>query len=186
MSASEARRRARELYIESHGQAEYPDIQSSLRLEGFGDHTLDTLRTWRSRDIKAGHIKPNEVVAKFEKISRAANRVVDKLNIGHELSVVEKVEAARLADLEDTHERMLRVTNAAAERLIALIPNIQITEIKEAVELANLANSVADSSIKLRQALTVVRENTIKAIGGDGKVMDGRTTAPAQVRGRRA
>jgi hypothetical protein len=87
MSASEARRRARELYIESHGQAEYPDIQSSLRLEGFGDVTLDTLRTWRSRDIKAGHIKPNEVVAKFEKISRAANRVVDKLNIGHELSV---------------------------------------------------------------------------------------------------
>ena len=178
MSASDARRRARELYIESHGQAEYTDIQSSLRLEGFGDHTLDTLRTWRSRDIKAGHIKPNEVVAKFEKISRAANRVVDKLNIGHELSVVEKVEAARLADLEDTHERMLRVTNAAADRLIALIPNIQITEIKEAVQLAALASSVADSSIKLRQALTVVRENTIKAIAGDGKVIDGEILPP--------
>jgi hypothetical protein len=73
---------------------------------------------------------------------------------------------------------MLRVTNAAAERLIALIPNIQITEVKELVELANLANSVADSSIKLRQALTVVRENTIKAIGGDGKVMDGELLPP--------
>lgn len=180
MSASEARRRARELYIESHGQAEYPDIQMSLRLEGFGDHTVDTIRKWRSRDIKAGHIQPDQVVEKFKKISNAAMRVVDKLNIGHELNVVQKVEAARLADLEDTHERMLRVTNAAAERLVELIPNIRITEIGEAVSLADLANSVAESSIKLRQALTAVRENTIKAIGADGKTIDGELIAPAK------
>jgi hypothetical protein len=136
MTASEARRRARELYIESHGQAEYSSIRTALRLEGHGDHTIDTIRKWRSRDIKAGHIKPDAVAEKFDKISNAASRVVDKLNIGHELSIVEKVEAARLADLEDTHERMLRVTNAAADRLIALIPAITITEIGEAARLA--------------------------------------------------
>jgi hypothetical protein len=181
MTASEARRRARELYIESHGQAEYSSIRTALRLEGHGDHTIDTIRKWRSRDIKAGHIKPDAVAEKFDKISNAASRVVDKLNIGHELSIVEKVEAARLADLEDTHERMLRVTNAAADRLCALIPAITITEIGEAARLAEIANSVAESSIKLRQALITVREATMKTLAqADGKSINGEIIPPTR------
>lgn len=180
MTASEARRRARELYIESHGQAEYTSIRSSLRLEGFGDHTIDTIRKWRSRDIKAGHIKPDAVAEKFEKISNAAARVTEKLSIDRELSIVEKVEASRLADLEDTHERMLRVTNAAADRLIAVIPELPINEIADATTLANIANSIAESSIKLRQALITVREATMKTLAiADGKSISGEILPPA-------
>jgi hypothetical protein len=165
MSPSEARKRARQIYIESHGQADYDEIKLTLRLEGLGDHEISALRQWRSRDIKGGQVKPDELAKKFEHVSKSAARVVKKLSLPDNMSVAEKVECAKLADLEDTHERMLRVVNAAADRLEIAIPDIHLEKIGDANTLAGIASSVADSAIKLRLSLIQVREQTMKVIG---------------------
>jgi hypothetical protein len=48
MSPSEARKRARQIYIESHGQADYDEIKLTLRLEGLGDHETRSSPTSRT------------------------------------------------------------------------------------------------------------------------------------------
>lgn len=179
MSVTAPRARARAIYIESLGRAEYDEIQLTLRLEGLGDVKIDTLRQWRSRDIKAGHVKPDELASKFEQISKSAARVVEKLNLPDTLTVEEKVECARLADLEDTHERMLRVVNAAAEKLARSIPSMNVETVVQATALAGVSATVADASIRLRQALINVREQTMKVIGAaDGKPLEAEVLPP--------
>jgi hypothetical protein len=174
-AASIARARARELFIESQGAADYEDIKTELELEGLGTHSIAVIRQWRSRDIKAGHVEPEKVPEKFEKISKSVVRVADKLHLS------ERLEAATLASLEDTHERMLRVANAAADKLAATIANMHIDTPAEAVLIAGIASSVGDSAIRLRQALMQVRENNMKTIAtGDGKAIEGEILPPSK------
>jgi hypothetical protein len=160
-----ARKRARTLFIESKGQAAYDDIALQLRLEGLGEIKIDTLRQWRLRDIKAGSVKPEELAREFDRIGKQADKVAQTLQLPSNLTLAEKIECAKLADLEDTHERMLRVVNAAAEKLEREIPDMNIGDVKDATTLSMIAERIADSSIKLRLALVQVRDQQMKLIG---------------------
>jgi hypothetical protein len=162
---SAARKRARAIFIESKGQSAYDDIALQLRLEGLGDIAVNTLRQWRSRDIKAGHVKPDDLAREFDRIGKQADKVAQTLALPSNLTLAEKIECAKLADLEDTHERMLRVVNAAAEKLEREIPDMNIGDVKEATTLSMIAERIADSSIKLRLALVQVRDQQMKLIG---------------------
>jgi hypothetical protein len=166
-----ARKRAREIFIASKGQEPYEAIQLQLRLEGLGENSIDLLRHWRQRDIKAGYVNLDELAKEYERIGKQVEKVAQTLNLPANLTTAEKVEAAKLADLEDTHERMLRVVNVSAARLAETIPHIHIHEVSDATALANVAATIADASIRLRLALINVREASMKIVSAssDGK-----------------
>jgi hypothetical protein len=174
----EIRKRARQLYIDSLGQKSYEDIALQLRLEGLGDVELPTLRKWRSRDIKAGSVKPDVLAREFERIGKQVERVAKALDLPSNLTVAEKIECAKVADIEDSHERMLRVVNAAADKLAREIPDMDITTIEKATTLSYIAERIAESSIKLRLALVQVRDLQMKLIGAQDE--NGKTI-PAEI-----
>jgi hypothetical protein len=166
-----ARKRAREIFIASKGQEAYEAIQLQLQLEGLGENSIDLLRHWRQRDIKAGYVNLDELAKEYERIGKQVEKVSRTLDLPATLTTAEKVEAAKLADLEDTHERMLRVVNVSAARLAEAIPDMPIDTVADAATLAGISATIADASIRLRLALINVREASMKIVtaSADGK-----------------